>query len=80
MKKYLTNSGFTLIEIMIVLAIISILVLLIVPNATGIIESANNKGCDALTASKEALEITEQITGAEASVSEEDLNRLCDSQ
>lgn len=48
MKKYLSNeAGFTLIEMMIVLAIISVLLLIIVPNITKNSDVANKKSCDA---------------------------------
>lgn len=48
MKKYLNNNhGFTLIEMMIVLTIISILLLIIVPNMTKNTEVVNGKSCDA---------------------------------
>jgi len=42
------KNGFTLIEMLIVLAIISVLIILIVPNLTGKTSEVNKKGCDAL--------------------------------
>jgi len=42
------ENGFTLIEMLIVLAIISVLIILIVPNLTGKSSEVNEKGCDAL--------------------------------
>jgi competence protein ComGC len=42
------ESGFTLIEMLIVLLIISILLLLAIPNITKHNETINNKGCEAL--------------------------------
>lgn len=42
------EKGFTLIEMLIVLAIISVLIILIVPNLTSKSEAVNEKGCDAL--------------------------------
>lgn len=42
------EDGFTLIEMLIVLAIISVLIILIVPNLTGKSREVNEKGCDAL--------------------------------
>jgi len=42
-----SKSGFTLIEMMIVLVIISILLLIVVPNVTKNQELANTKGCEA---------------------------------
>jgi len=44
------NRGFTLIEMLIVLMIITVLIILIVPNLGGKSESVNNTGCEALTA------------------------------
>ncbi|MFA9559401.1 competence type IV pilus major pilin ComGC [Evansella sp. AB-rgal1] len=51
-KKFLTKwrrneSGFTLIEMMIVLVIISTLLLIAVPNLSKNQDLANNKGCEA---------------------------------
>src|SRR5690625_7709642 len=42
------NHGFTLIEMLIVLMIISVLIILIVPNLGGKSKEVNDKGCDAL--------------------------------
>ncbi|RKL68745.1 competence protein ComG [Salipaludibacillus neizhouensis] len=51
MKKIIrtlkSESAFTLIEMMIVLVIISILLLIVLPNLTKNQEMASNKGCDA---------------------------------
>lgn len=48
MKKYVKNEhGFTLIEMMIVLTIISVLLLIVVPNLTKNSSVANDKSCDA---------------------------------
>ncbi|HEY4602630.1 MAG TPA: competence type IV pilus major pilin ComGC [Cerasibacillus sp.] len=44
------QKGFTLIEMLIVLMIISVLIILIVPNLTGKTKEVNTKGCDALVA------------------------------
>jgi len=77
MKKYLTQKGFTLIEIMIVLAIIAILVLLIVPNATEILKFANNTGCEAITSSEEALILVDELIGGQEFISQEDKARVC---
>lgn len=54
MKKFMKNNkGFTLIEMLIVMAIIAVLVLVVVPNAGDIIssvsetaEDATNRTCD----------------------------------
>lgn len=42
------NRGFTLIEMLIVLMIISVLIILIVPNLSGRTKEVNSKGCQAL--------------------------------
>lgn len=42
------EKAFTLIEMLIVLAIISVLIILIVPNLTKKSKEVNDKGCDAL--------------------------------
>ena len=45
-KKY---QGFTLLEMIVVVLIISILFLLTIPNVSKVMESVENVGCDALT-------------------------------
>ncbi|WYP25251.1 competence type IV pilus major pilin ComGC [Alkalihalobacillus sp. FSL W8-0930] len=48
MKKwYRCQKGFTLVEMLVVLMIISILLLIAIPNMTKNNEVANEKGCDA---------------------------------
>jgi competence protein ComGC len=42
------SKGFTLIEMLIVMLVISVLMLLLIPNLTKQSESVNEKGCDAL--------------------------------
>ncbi len=42
------NKGFTLIEMLIVLAVISILLILFIPNLANKSENINEQGCDAL--------------------------------
>jgi|SRR5690625_26583 len=42
------SQGFTLIEMLIVLMIISVLIILIVPSLTGSSKDVQDKGCDAL--------------------------------
>lgn len=44
------NHGFTLIEMLVVLMVISVLIILIVPNLNSNSENINEKGCEALTA------------------------------
>lgn len=48
LKKVKEEDGFTLIEMMIVLLIISVLVLIAIPNVTKHSKSIDEKGCDAL--------------------------------
>lgn len=47
MKKIYNEKGFTLIEMMIVLLIISVLILVAIPNVTKHSKSIDTKGCDA---------------------------------
>ncbi|RTQ89529.1 competence type IV pilus major pilin ComGC [Lysinibacillus telephonicus] len=46
--KASNEDGFTLIEMLIVLLIISVLILITIPNVTRHFESINEKGCSAL--------------------------------
>lgn len=48
------EKGFTLIEMLIVLTIITVLILLIVPNLTDKSTSVHDKGCDALVQTVQA--------------------------
>ncbi|RKQ37781.1 competence type IV pilus major pilin ComGC [Oceanobacillus halophilus] len=48
------NKGFTLIEMLIVMMIISVLIILIVPNLSGRSAEVNAKGCDALVSMVQA--------------------------
>lgn len=43
------KKGFTLLEMVVVMIIISILMLLTIPNVTRVIDSVDSKACDALT-------------------------------
>ncbi|MFD1850616.1 competence type IV pilus major pilin ComGC [Oceanobacillus bengalensis] len=54
MNKLKNNNGFTLVEMLIVLMIISVLIILIVPNLSGQSSAINEKGCDALTSMVQA--------------------------
>lgn len=47
MKKLKREDGFTLIEMLIVLLVISVLMLIVIPNVTKSSKSIDNKGCDA---------------------------------
>jgi len=79
MKKLLNNEkGFTLIEMLIVLAVISVLVLLVLPNAINILSAANEQGCEALNASAEAIEIANALTGDDATIPQAAFDRVCD--
>ena len=46
-KKFNNQAGFTLIEMMIVLLVISVLLVITIPNVTKNNSSINEKGCDA---------------------------------
>ena len=78
MKKLIKNEkGFTLVEMLIVLAVISILVLLVVPNAISILGTANEQGCEALNTSSEALRIANELTGDNAEIPQASFDRVC---
>ncbi|WP_318615011.1 competence type IV pilus major pilin ComGC [Sporosarcina sp. YIM B06819] len=47
MRKYIGEQGFTLVEMMIVLLIISVLLLIAIPNVTKHSKSIDEKGCSA---------------------------------
>jgi competence protein ComGC len=47
-KMFKNEKGFTLIEMLIVMMIISVLIILIVPNLSGRSKDVNEKGCEAL--------------------------------
>ena len=76
-KKWKSEQGFTLVEMLIVLAVISILVLLIIPNAMAILGSANDQGCEALYSSYDALTIANQLTGDNVSIPQSSFDRVC---
>ena len=79
MKRMLRNEkGFTLVEMLIVLAVISILVLLVIPNAMSILSTANEQGCEALSTSNNALSIANELTGDDASIPQSSFDRVCD--
>ena len=79
MRKMLKNEkGFTLVEMLIVLAVISVLVLLVIPNAITILTSANEQGCEALNTSSNALRISNQLTGDNATIPQSSFDRVCD--
>jgi len=77
-KRLRNEGGFTLVEMLIVLAIISILVLLIFPNALQILGTANDQGCEALNASSNALDIANELTGDNARIPQSSFDRVCD--
>ncbi|SHN12069.1 competence type IV pilus major pilin ComGC [Gracilibacillus kekensis] len=59
------QKGFTLIEMLIVLAVISILLILIVPNLADKSSQLNEKGCDALLQMVENQVIAYEIDNGE---------------
>ena len=65
MKKLtrLNSKGFTLIEMMIVMIIISILVLLVIPNASNVLTTANTEGCEAFKKSVTATQTANKLMG-----------------
>jgi competence protein ComGC len=48
MKRKKNEKGFTLVEMMVVLLVITVLILVALPNVTKHSANINNKGCDAL--------------------------------
>ena len=78
MKRLRNEKGFTLVEMLIVLAVISILVLLVIPNAMSILSTANEQGCEALGTSNHALSIANELTGDNASIPQSSFDRVCD--
>src|SRR5690554_768961 len=70
------TKGFTLIEMMIVLLIISILLLIAVPNLTKNKKMANEKGCEATIELIKTQMIAYEIEKEEAIQSNEDLDKL----
>jgi len=79
MKKMLRNEkGFTLVEMLIVLAVISILVILVIPNAVAILGTANEQGCEALNSSYDALRIANELTGDNSTIPQASFDRVCD--
>lgn len=70
------EAGFTLIEMMIVLVIISILLLIAVPNLTKNQEAANEKGCEATKSLIKAQIIAYEIEKGDTIKSNEDLDKL----
>lgn len=55
------ENGFTLIEMLIVLAIITMLLLLIIPNITSNSETIDEKGCDALIKTVQAQVVAYEL-------------------
>lgn len=49
MKKFINSKGFTLVEMLVVLLVISVILLLAIPNITKHSKSVHTKGCEALT-------------------------------
>jgi len=79
MRRMIRNEkGFTLVEMLIVLAVISVLVLLVIPNAMTILGTANEQGCEALNTSANALRISNELTGDNASIPQSSFDRVCD--
>lgn len=83
MKKLtkLNSKGFTLIEMMIVMIIISILVLLVIPNASNILTTANTEGCEAFKKSVTATQTANKLMNKSINegISVEDGKKVCGS-
>ena len=81
MKKLtkMNSKGFTLIEMMIVMIIISILVLLVIPNASNILTTANTEGCEAFKKSVTATQTANKLMGKgiNEGISVEDGKKVC---
>ncbi|WP_194287409.1 competence type IV pilus major pilin ComGC [Gracilibacillus oryzae] len=67
------ESGFTLIEMLIVLAVISLLLILFIPNLSEKNQSIQSKGCDALIALAENQLLAYQLEGNSTITSADDL-------
>lgn len=76
MKK-LNQKGFTLIEMMIVLVIVSILTLFIIPNAAAYISKANTQGCESYEKSLDAQQAAAEFLGDDFETNEALYNEIC---
>lgn len=54
MKKAKKQAGFTLTEMMVVIAIVGILLIVVIPNAVGVLDTAKDQGCGAYLKTVEA--------------------------
>ncbi|MCM3088888.1 competence type IV pilus major pilin ComGC [Bhargavaea ginsengi] len=73
MKKLINQSGFTLIEMMIVLLVISVLILLAIPNVTKRAAEIDETGCNALVKMVEGQVQAYKIENKQNPESEADL-------
>ncbi|OCA91095.1 competence protein ComG [Bacillus sp. FJAT-27225] len=73
MKKIKNENGFTLIEMMIVMLVISVLLAITIPNLTSRNEAINKKGCGALV---KVVEAQVQAYQLERGAYPQDLNTL----
>lgn len=67
------EKGFTLIEMLIVMMIISVLIILIVPNLSGRSKDVNEKGCEALVSVVQAQVEAYQLEKGKRPASLDDL-------
>ena len=54
MMKRTKQAGFTLTEMMVVIAIVGILLIVVIPNAVGVLDTAKDQGCGAYLKTVEA--------------------------
>ncbi len=72
MKKLIQSKqkGFTLIEMLIVMVIVGVLILLVFPKASAVLEKTNATGCEAFDKSVEAQKASAELLGEPLSQSE----------
>ena len=76
MKKriQMNQKGFTLIEMLIVMVIVGVLVLLVFPKASAVLEKTNQTGCEDFDQSVEAQKTSAELLGEP--LSESELNQI----
>ena len=76
MKKriQMNQKGFTLIEMLIVMVIVGVLVLLVFPKASAVLEKTNQTGCEAFDQSDKKKKTSADLLGEP--LSESELNQI----